>query len=53
MKCLVRAQQTKTERYNPEVPTEIFDFIVIDECHCSIYNLWQQVSSISTLTKSD
>ncbi len=29
--------------YNPELPIEYFDFIVIDECHRSIYNLWQQV----------
>lgn len=29
--------------YNEKVPTETFDFIVIDECHRSIYNLWQQV----------
>jgi type I restriction enzyme, R subunit len=29
--------------YNPKVPPEFFDFIVIDECHRSIYNLWQQV----------
>ncbi|MGB0177889.1 MAG: DEAD/DEAH box helicase family protein, partial [Owenweeksia sp.] len=29
--------------YNPEVPVEQFDFIVIDECHRSIYNLWKQV----------
>jgi type I restriction enzyme R subunit len=29
--------------YNPKVPTEFFDFIVIDECHRSIYNLWKQV----------
>ncbi|WP_456473424.1 type I restriction endonuclease subunit R [Desulfolithobacter sp.] len=29
--------------YNPELPIEHFDFIVIDECHRSIYNLWQQV----------
>ncbi len=29
--------------YNPKVPIEFFDFIVIDECHRSIYNLWQQV----------
>ncbi len=29
--------------YNPEVPIEMFDFIVIDECHRSIYNLWRQV----------
>jgi type I restriction enzyme R subunit len=29
--------------YNPKVPIEQFDFIVIDECHRSIYNLWKQV----------
>ncbi len=29
--------------YSPQVPLEFFDFIVIDECHRSIYNLWQQV----------
>ena len=29
--------------YNPKVPIEFFDFIVIDECHRSIYNLWKQV----------
>lgn len=29
--------------YNENVPIEFFDFIVIDECHRSIYNLWKQV----------
>lgn len=29
--------------YNPVVPIEMFDFIIIDECHRSIYNLWKQV----------
>lgn len=29
--------------YNAQVPPEFFDFLVIDECHRSIYNLWQQV----------
>lgn len=29
--------------YNSEYPPEFFDFIVIDECHRSIYNLWRQV----------
>ena len=29
--------------YNPEAPIEFFDFIIIDECHHSIYNLWKQV----------
>src|SRR5437763_15813590 len=25
------------------VPIETFDFIITDECHRSIYNLWRQV----------
>ncbi|MFZ1977597.1 MAG: DEAD/DEAH box helicase family protein, partial [Bacteroidota bacterium] len=29
--------------YNAKVPVEFFDFIIIDECHRSIYNLWKQV----------
>lgn len=29
--------------YNPNIPIETFDFIVTDECHRSIYNLWRQV----------
>ena len=29
--------------YNPDVPIETFDFIITDECHRSIYNLWRQV----------
>jgi type I restriction enzyme R subunit len=29
--------------YNPSIPVEFFDFIVVDECHRSIYNLWRQV----------
>lgn len=29
--------------YNENLPIEFFDFIVIDECHRSIYNLWMQV----------
>ena len=29
--------------YNAKLPIEFFDFIVIDECHRSIYNLWKQV----------
>ena len=29
--------------YNAKVPIEFFDFVVIDECHRSIYNLWKQV----------
>ena len=37
------AKQEKLVRYNPAVPVETFDFIIIDECHRSIYNLWKQV----------
>ncbi|MFZ3044735.1 MAG: DEAD/DEAH box helicase family protein, partial [Desulfatirhabdiaceae bacterium] len=29
--------------YNDKLPIEFFDFVVIDECHRSIYNLWKQV----------
>lgn len=29
--------------YNASLPIETFDFIVTDECHRSIYNLWRQV----------
>ncbi len=29
--------------YSEKVPMEFFDFVVIDECHRSIYNLWKQV----------
>jgi type I restriction enzyme R subunit len=29
--------------YNEKVPLEFFDYVVIDECHRSIYNLWKQV----------
>ena len=29
--------------YNPTIPIEAFDFIITDECHRSIYNLWRQV----------
>jgi type I restriction enzyme R subunit len=29
--------------YNPAIPIEFFDFVIIDECHRSIYNLWRQV----------
>ena len=29
--------------YDGKMPIEFFDFIIIDECHRSIYNLWKQV----------
>ncbi|MGD2148109.1 MAG: type I restriction-modification enzyme R subunit C-terminal domain-containing protein [Anaerolineae bacterium] len=33
----------KLVSYNPTLPIEYFDFIITDECHRSIYNLWRQV----------
>lgn len=29
--------------YNPVLPIEFFDFVIVDECHRSIYGLWRQV----------
>ena len=29
--------------YNAKIPIETFDFIIVDECHRSIYNVWRQV----------
>ena len=41
-------QRTKEQKavpveYTEKIPIEQFDFVVIDECHRSIYNLWKQV----------
>lgn len=36
-------ERPKEVVYNETIPIEFFDFIVIDECHRSIYNVWQQV----------
>lgn len=36
-------ERPKEVVYNPKYPIEFFDFIVIDECHRSIYNIWKQV----------
>ena len=33
----------KEVTYNPAIPIEMFDFIVINECHRSIYGLWRHV----------
>ena len=35
--------QPGTVEYNPDIPIDTFDFIITDECHRSIYNLWRQV----------
>ena len=40
---MVQAKQPVPVAYNPRVPIEFFDVIIIDECHRSIYNLWKQV----------
>ncbi len=29
--------------YNPKVPIESYDLIIVDECHRSIYGVWRQV----------
>lgn len=29
--------------YNPKLPIEAFDVIIVDECHRSIYGVWRQV----------
>jgi len=36
-------EEPKEVSYNSHIPIETFDFIVTDECHRSIYNLWRQV----------
>lgn len=36
-------EKPKEVVYNPQIPIEYFDFIVTDECHRSIYNVWRQV----------
>ena len=30
-------------QYNPELPPEAFDLVIVDECHRSIYGLWRGV----------
>jgi len=39
----LRDQPEKEVRYNPRLPVEYYDFIITDECHRSIYNVWRQV----------
>jgi len=36
-------QKPRDVSYNPSIPIETFDVIIVDECHRSIYNLWLQV----------
>ncbi|MBN1641970.1 MAG: DEAD/DEAH box helicase family protein [Anaerolineae bacterium] len=39
----IYGDQPKEVAYNAALPVSYFDFIVIDECHRSIYNVWRQV----------
>jgi hypothetical protein len=36
-------ERPKELAYNPQIPIETFDLVVVDECHRSIYNVWRQV----------
>jgi len=38
-----QVMKSKEVDYNATIPIETFDFIITDECHCSIYHLWRQV----------
>ena len=40
---MVKPKEPMPVVYNGKIPPEFFDFIIIDECHRSIYNLWRQV----------
>jgi type I restriction enzyme R subunit len=40
---LLQTREPMPVVYSDKLPPEFFDFIYIDECHRSIYNLWQQV----------
>lgn len=37
------AGPSKAVAYNPQLPPEAFDFVIVDECHRSIYGNWRQV----------
>ena len=36
-------EQTPEVTYNPSIPIDTFDLIIVDECHRSIYGRWRQV----------
>ena len=40
---MVKRKEPMPVVYDDKITPEFFDFIVIDECHRSIYNLWRQV----------
>src|SRR5215217_6182720 len=37
------SERPKVVAYNLQIPIETFDFVIVDECHRSIYNVWRQV----------
>lgn len=39
----ISKKQAIPVEYSATIPIEKFDFIIVDECHRSIYNLWKQV----------
>lgn len=39
----VQPKQPLPVAYSEKIPIEFFDFIIVDECHRSIYNVWKQV----------
>lgn len=39
----LRLPEAVPVEYNPTMPPETFDIVIIDECHRSIYGLWRQV----------
>lgn len=43
MAASLENQQPRTVVYNANIPINYYDFIIIDECHRSIYNLWRDV----------
>jgi len=40
---LIKGKKPLPVIYNAKIPPEFFDFVIIDEAHRSIYNLWRQV----------
>jgi type I restriction enzyme R subunit len=39
----VEPDEPVTVEYNPDVPPETFDVVIVDECHRSIFGVWRQV----------
>lgn len=40
---IAKSTPPKELKYNPNFPIDFFDFIIVDECHRSIYGEWRQV----------